>query len=109
MDHTDAPDPEVTPRATRRRFTAEYKARILAEYEDASPTVRGAILRREGLYSSHLAEWRKQAARGAADALAARKRGRRGPDARERRLVKLEADNATLRDDLAKAKRVIDV
>lgn len=108
-DDPDVPDPEVPERATRRRFTAEYKAKILAEYEDASTAERGALLRREGLYSSHLAEWRKAAGRGAFDALTPKKRGRKGPDAKDRRITELEADNASLRDELAKAREVIEV
>lgn len=107
-DEADPPDPEVPERAKRRSFTAEYKARILAAYEDASPTERGELLRREGLYSSHLSEWRKAAARGAAAGLS-KKRGRRGPDAKDRRIAKLEAENERLRDELAKRDLVIDV
>ncbi len=58
-------DGAVSPRADRpkrRTFTAEYKAQIVAEYEAADHGERGAILRREGLYSSHITEWRKAAA-----------------------------------------------
>lgn len=109
MDNDDDLDPEVPERAKRRRFTKEYKARILAGYEDASPAERGALLRREGLYSSHLAEWRKQAGRGALDSLASRKRGRKGPDAKDRKIAKLEADNQRLRDELATRDKVIEV
>ena len=58
-----APDPEVASRATRRRFTAKYKASILREAERCRESGSlGAMLRREGLYSSHLANWRKQEA-----------------------------------------------
>ena len=57
-------DVEVPVRATRRRFPAEYKARILAEYETLADGDKGALLRREGLYSSLISEWRKQAAPG---------------------------------------------
>jgi transposase-like protein len=107
-DDPSHPDPEVPQRAQRRRFSAEYKARIVAEYDKATPVERGALLRREGLYSSHLADWRKAAASGAIEALA-RKRGRPGPDARDRRIAHLEARNAALTDELAKARKVIDV
>lgn len=65
--------------------------------------------RREGRYSSHLAKRRKAAGRGTFDALAPKKRGRRGPDAKDRRITKLEVDNASLRDELAKAREVIEV
>jgi transposase-like protein len=108
-DETDPPDPEVPERAKRRRFTAEYKARILAEYESASTTERGELLRREGLYSSHVSEWRKAASRGATEALAGKKRGRKGPDAKDRRIARLEVENDRLRDELGKAQLVIDV
>ena len=53
-------DPEVPERARRRTFSAQYKARILAEYERCDSGAKGALLRREGLYSSMLSEWRKQ-------------------------------------------------
>jgi transposase len=67
------PDTEVTEKASRRRFTAEYKRRIL--HEAASCSDIGALLRREGLYSSHLTYWRKEAARGELQGLGAKKCG----------------------------------
>lgn len=79
-------DGGVTPRADRpkrRTFTAEYKAQILGEYEAADHGERGAILRREGLYSSHITEWRKAAEAGATSAL--------GPKTRDRRDREIEA------------------
>ena len=60
-----APDPEVRPKGGRRRFTTEYKLRILKEAEECGPGGVGALLRREGLYSSHLTVWRRQLAAGA--------------------------------------------
>ena len=61
----EAPDPEVAARATRRRFTAEYKVGILRQADACSdPGQLGVLLRREGLYSSHLAKWRQQRAAG---------------------------------------------
>ena len=107
-DDTDHPDPEVPPKATRRRFPAEYKARILAEYERLPDGEKGALLRREGLYSSLISEWRKQAATGALEGLAKR-RGRPGPDAKDRQIAKLEADNERLRAELSKKDKVIEV
>ena len=107
-DDTDHPDPEVPPRATRRRFPAEYKARILAEYERLPDGDKGALLRREGLYSSLISEWRKQAASGALEGLA-KKRGRPGPDVKERRIAKLEAEVERLRAELSKKDMVIEV
>ncbi len=107
-DDVDHPDSEVPERATRRRFAPEYKARILAEYERLGDGEKGALLRREGLYSSLISEWRKQAARGAVEGLG-KKRGRRGPDAKDRRIAKLEAENERLRGDLDTKDKVIEV
>ena len=107
-DDIEFPDPQVPPRATRRRFPAEYKARILAEYERLPDGDKGALLRREGLYSSLISEWRKKAAAGATEGLGA-KRGRRGADPRDRQIAKLEADNQRLRRELATRDRVIEV
>ena len=64
------PDPEVPERPVRRRFSAQYKLDILAEIDRAEPGGIGAILRREGLYSSHLVDWRRARDRGALEALA---------------------------------------
>src|SRR5215213_1307675 len=79
------PNPEVSDTPKRRRFTADYKQRILAEAEAArEPGQIGALLRREGLYSSHLAEWRGSRDRAARAALEPKKRGQKSapPDAR---------------------------
>ena len=74
------PDPEVPERPTRRRFSDAYKAAILHELDQATePGAKGAIMRREGLYSSSITEWRKQRAAGAPGALA-RARGPRAAD-----------------------------
>src|SRR6478752_8982565 len=62
-------DPEVPERAKRRVFSAQYKLRILAEYERRSPVMRSALLRREGLYTSSISEWRRQRDEGALHAL----------------------------------------
>ena len=107
-DDVDRPDPEVPPKATRRRFAPEYKARILAEYERLADGDKGALLRREGLYSSLISEWRKQAAAGAVEGLS-KKRGRPGPDAKDRQIAKLEAENERLRAELATKDKVIEV
>jgi transposase-like protein len=109
MDNeADDRDPEVPVRATRRRFPAEYKARILAEYEALPDGEKGALLRREGLYSSLISEWRKQAAAGAVEGFA-KKRGRPGPDAKDRRIARLEAENERLRKKLETQEKVIEV
>ena len=72
------PNPEVWPRAQRRRFSAEYKLRILEEAGASSGSGQiGALLRREGLYSSHLTTWRRQRAQGQLDGLSPKTRGRK--------------------------------
>src|SRR5919202_5395568 len=65
------PEPEVPARATRRVYSARYKARIVAEYDRLDATGRGALLRREGLYTAHISKWRKLRDQGALVALAA--------------------------------------
>jgi transposase len=103
----DEPDPAARPR--RRSFTAEYKERVLAEY-DALPTgstERGALLRREGLYTSHLAEWRKARAVGARDGLAPRAKARRSPEQVE--LEKLRRKTERLETELAKTKLALEI
>lgn len=100
------PDPEVVPKAQRRRFSASYKLKILEEVDNDSSQV-GAILRREGLYSSHLSEWRKQRRHGALDALD-KKRGRKGKSTEQAEVERLQRDNARLQRELAKARVLID-
>src|SRR5512133_3973835 len=104
-----APDePEVPERASRRTYTAPYKLRILAEYERRDRDGRGALLRREGLYSSLISEWRKQRDQGALQALSASP-GRAPSDTRDQEVVRLRRENARLQSDLAKARKVIEV
>jgi transposase-like protein len=100
--------PEVAERATRRVFSAQYKLRILAEYERRDRDGRSALLRREGLYTSSISEWRRQREEGGQQALGGT-RGRRPTDAREHELARLRQENARLQSDLGKARRVIDV
>ena len=103
----DEPDPAARPR--RRSFTAEYKARILDEY-DALPvgsTERGALLRREGLYSSHLAEWRKARDAGAQHGLAPKPKAKRSAEQVE--LERLRRRNDRLEAELAKTRSALDV
>lgn len=79
------PDPEVEPKAQRRQFSAEYKRRILQEYEACSKLgEKGALLRREGLYSSNLTNWRRQGERGELAGLASKKRVRKAIPRRRR-------------------------
>lgn len=92
--------PEVPERAARRQFRAEYKVGILAQYEKASRGERGALLRREGLYSSHIDAWRKQGDAGVLAALAPTKRGRK-----PKVVNPLSRENADLRRELARAEQ----
>ena len=103
------PDPEWVEGPRRRRFTAEYKLRILQEAEACTkPGEVGALLRREGLYSSLLSEWRKQREEGALAALE-RPRGRKKPHPLEAEVAKLRRRAERAEADLAKARRVIEV
>src|SRR6202022_4009652 len=92
-------EPEVPERATRRVFSAQYRLRILAEYERRDRDGRSALLRREGLYTSSISEWRRQREEGALHALGGT-RGRPPTDQRDRDLARLRQDNARLRLDL---------
>jgi len=105
---TDHSSGEVPERARRRTFTAAYKLKIVQEYEDAEPGARGEVLRREGLYSSHLTEWRKARDVGALAGLAAT-RGRPPADPVERDNQRLRELNTRLEADLDTARRVIEV
>ena len=104
------PDPEVPEKAARRRFTAEYKLRILRDAEGCdTPGAIGALLRREGLYSSHLTTWRQQRDQGALEALSSRTRGRRPAAAQPlvRRIAELERERAQLHERLRQAEAII--
>ncbi|HSK90968.1 MAG TPA: hypothetical protein VK875_06620 [Euzebyales bacterium] len=105
----DEPDPEVPERARpRRQYSAKYKLRVLAEYEGLDKAGKGALLSREGLYTSLISEWRKQRDKGALEALG-QPRGRKPADPAERELAALRRDNERLERQLAKARRVIEV
>src|ERR1017187_4067439 len=104
------PGPEVVTKPKRRTYTAEYKQSILAEAAAPKPGGVGALLRREGLYSSLLAYWRRERANGILEALTPRKRGpksKRHPMDEE--IQKLRRQNARLAEDLRKAHLIIDV
>ena len=105
---TRRPDPEVPERARRRTFTARYKLEVLAAYDAAPDGEKGAVLRREGLYSSHLVEWRRARDAGALAALAV-PRGRKRRDPQAERIARLEADKQRLEQELAKARFVVEV
>src|SRR2546427_3518185 len=106
------PDPEVVAKPKRRTYTAEYKQRILEEAEAAAATRGGlgALLRREGLYSSLLTYWRRERADGIREALTPRKRGPKSKhNPLEEENQKLRRQNARLTEDLRKAQIIIDV
>jgi transposase-like protein len=105
-----APDPEVRAVAKRRQFSAAYKLAVLEEADRCtSPGAIGELLRREGLYSSHLTTWRREREAGALEALG-RRRGRKvklTPE--QRRIVALEASNTRLERELERARTIIGV
>ena len=102
------PNPEVPERAKRRSYTAKYKSEVLAEYEGLERDAKGALLRREGLYTSLISEWRKQRDRGALEALAT-KPGRQPVDPVERDNARLRQRVDRLEQELGTARRVIEV
>ncbi len=106
------PDPEVPEKARRRRFSGAYKLRILQAVGVCSePGEIGALLRREGLYSSHLSKWRRQRDAGALEGLRPQKRGRkaRPVDPQAKRVAQLERENERLRRKLEQAETIIEV
>ncbi len=104
------PDPELLERPRRRRFSAEYKLRIVREVDACSrPGEIGALLRREGLYSSLLTEWRRARDSGALVALAPKRRGPRGPSPEQVELGVLRGRLERAQADLETARRVIEV
>ena len=107
---TDIPDPEVVPKAKRRKFSAAYKRRILEEADNCTePGQIGALLRREGLYSSHLSTWRRQRDRSLVQALGPKKRGRKRKDELEREVARLQRENERLQASLEQAETIIEV
>ena len=102
------PDPEVPAKARSRRYSASYKARILTEYEELDKAGKGALLRREGLYSSLISAWRDQRDKGAMAALAT-PAGRPPADPKDRENVRLRRENERLASELEKARKVIEV
>jgi len=104
----EVPDPQVPERASRRTYTAKYKLKVLAEYEAADRAGKGALLRREGLYTSLVSEWRKQRDRGALAALSTPRGPKPAGPARGER-ERLAVKNARLQDELDTARKVIRV
>jgi transposase-like protein len=103
----DEPDPAARPR--RRTFTAEYKEQILEEYDalPAGSAERGALLRREGLYTSHVAEWRKAREAGAREGLAPKAKPRRSAEQVE--LERLRRKTARLEAELERTKTALEI
>jgi transposase-like protein len=109
MDDTAPPDPEVPERSLgRRQFSAKYKAKVLAEYDTLPRSARGALLRREGLYSSLIVTWRRQRDQGA-DAALARPAGRQKADPRDREIVRLKREVDRLGNELDKSRQVVEI
>ncbi len=104
-------DPEVVPKASRRQFSAAEKLRILQEADACSqPGQIGALLRREGLYSSQLTTWRRLRARGQLQALTPQQRGPKAvADPLAEELAALRRENARLQAQLTRAETIIDV
>ena len=111
VERARAADPEVPAKAKRRQFTAEYKLRIVREAAAAkTPGEIGTLLRREGLYSSHLADWRRQRERGEFAGLSA-KRGRKAEPVNPlaKRVAELEREKRRLERKLEQAERLLDI
>ena len=109
MDDTAPPDPEVPERSLgRRQFSAKYKAKVLAEYDALPRSARGALLRREGLYSSLIVTWRRQRDQGA-DAALAKPAGRQKADPRDREIVRLKREVDRLGNELDKSRQVVEI
>jgi transposase len=102
------PDPEVVAKARSRRYSASYKAKILSEYEELDKAGKGALLRREGLYTSLISAWRAQRDQGALAALA-KPAGRPRADPKDRENTKLRNEVERLAAELDKARKVIEV
>ena len=110
--HLDTSDPEVPEKKPRRRFTAQYKLRIVEEADMLKESGQiGALLRREGLYSSNLTTWRRQRDEGQLQALSPKKRGRKAQQKNPlaERVARLEKENRRLQDQLKQAKTIIEV
>jgi transposase-like protein len=106
------PDPEVLEKKPRRRFSAKYKLKVLAEIDACGKSGEiGAILRREGLYHSNISTWKRQREQGMLQGLTPKKRGRKNKEVNplSKRVAELERKNKRLADKLKKAETIIDV
>ena len=103
-------DTEVVPKAKRRQFSVAYKKRILTEVDGCREAGQiGSILRREGLYSSHLSTWRRQRERGELGGASAANRGRPAKSLSEQEFVHLRQENERLQQRLTQAEAIIDI
>lgn len=112
VEVANSPDPEVPEKPRRRRFTAKYKLSIVTEADACrEPGEVGALLRREGLYSSHLSVWRQQRDQGQLQALSPKKRGRRSKknDPLARELVQVRREKAAVEQKLKQAELIISI
>ena len=110
-NETSMPDPEVVPTAKRRRFTTQEKVRILKEADVCTePGELGALLRREGIYSSYLSRWRRARDRGELQALSPKRRGPKSAadSGLTKELAKLQRENERLRGRLAQAEAIME-
>jgi transposase len=110
-NETSIPDPEVVPTAKRRRFTTQEKVRILKEADACTePGELGALLRREGIYSSYLSRWRRARDRGELQALSPKRRGPKSAadSGLTKELAKLQRENERLRGRLAQAEAIME-
>ena len=105
------PDPEVLEKPRRRKFTADYKLKILKEAEGLEAGELGALLRREGIYYSNIATWTWQRQKGALEGLSPKKRGPKKKKSKDsdKKLKELERENRRLKERLRKAELIIDV
>jgi transposase-like protein len=109
VNSTDPPNPEVPERSRgRRQFSAKYKKKVLADYDALPRSARGAYLRREGLYSSLIVNWRQQLDQQSDDPVAPRA-ARRSSDPREREIVRLTKEVDRLAGELDKSRRVVEI
>ena len=108
-ERVEQPEPEVVPKAVRRSFSAAYKLRIVEEADQCTEHGQiGAMLRREGLYSSHLTTWRRQREAGVLQAMTPKKRGRKASqDAKDVKIAALRRENERLKKQLEQAELII--
>ena len=111
LAHDVGVDAELSARARRRTFTAEYKARILVEYEafPVGSDQRGALLRREGLYTSHIAEWRRARDSAVSAGLEPKRRGRPPTDRNQVELERLRRRNGQLEAELVRTRLALEI